>query len=1063
MTDTTLTATYVAGVDAELIASAAPLGAAAERGRLQDEFEAVFPMLWKMDTSASLAALLKLIARARELGATGLSVLHAFAKRLRANRAFDDLYILTSEVNSAAELRFDIEALDLEAAKAASDQVRSETSRNAAAAMRMRLDLRRWEVQALIELGVYETALTLAQPLAAHGPLTRAGEDGLSAVGRIYKQMFADGARAKPPVDQALLETYLLRSFSAYNKVWKSRPPTHETAYYGVNALAVAARAAREGAPIPGVDTQRLSNEVLNAFNSGEDAWSAATMGEAYIALGQHAEAARCYARFVFRKEVDLFQLNSALRQLEEIWGLDGKDPSTGGPVRVLKTAILARMNADTEGDPEKDVSTGDGRKPRTREASEIRIEASEARLIADEAGAIEQQAAADKKADDEKAKAAQLAGDPKGYERVFAANAPFAVGLLRQGLERARSVCRIDCFINGERRGFGTGFAIVGRLLHESWGDQVFIITNSHVISATPNGKSQAFSNCEAVFVNPADDSEIRVEFEGVEWESNQDAHDVTILRPRGPIPMSATPISRIAHNALPPRADSDEGVGRVYVIGFPMGGPLAFSFADNILLDHDARPGMASGPGGEAQPTFVPTPEPVRLHYKAPTLGGSSGSPVFDFNRFELLAVHHRGLPNLPRLPQKSGEYAANQGIWIESIRAAITETLAESDAAEAGNLSSDVARRWRALRRPTGPRPPAGEAPPWAASDNTAAGAPAASTTPGAEEAPPLPAPPPPRPAPAPPPPKSIALGGSDPQPAPAPEPQRTFWRGSIGDVSLGSSSLIAEVMKTGRASQTEVLESSNESVIGIDSRVRLRDTHLSPWRMICAIRSHWGAQLEAGTGFLVGPNLVLTAGHVVFPKRRRAPPSRIEIIFGLDGDEPEPFGKAEGARIVMHERWPTDFDFACDVAGVYLTQPVGKKLGWFGVAARPKEDLRSTWAHVTGYPAADARGQQLSPDRLWQLMHHRSPVVDVRDGRVFYATDTTAGQSGAPIYLHEPAVSPTPVVVGVHAYGERSTPSAIGAANSGPWIDDGLFERIRKWREEAEQIAGLGPMS
>jgi V8-like Glu-specific endopeptidase len=55
-----------------------------------------------------------------------------------------------------------------------------------------------------------------------------------------------------------------------------------------------------------------------------------------------------------------------------------------------------------------------------------------------------------------------------------------------------------------------------------------------------------------------------------------------------------------------------------RVYVIGDPRGGKMSFSMPDNLLLDH-------------ASPL---------LHYRAPTEGGSSGSPVFN-DQWDLLAL--------------------------------------------------------------------------------------------------------------------------------------------------------------------------------------------------------------------------------------------------------------------------------------------------------------------------------------------------------------------------------------------------------------------------------------
>ncbi|HLM68075.1 MAG TPA: serine protease, partial [Longimicrobium sp.] len=90
-----------------------------------------------------------------------------------------------------------------------------------------------------------------------------------------------------------------------------------------------------------------------------------------------------------------------------------------------------------------------------------------------------------------------------------------------------------------------------------------------------------------------------------------------------------------------------------RVYVIGHPYGQVLSFSIHDSQLLDHRA---------------------PL-LHSRAPTDPGSSGSPIFDRD-WDLVGLHHAGDHRVSRL-HGTGTYAANEGIWIQSIRGAIGGT--------------------------------------------------------------------------------------------------------------------------------------------------------------------------------------------------------------------------------------------------------------------------------------------------------------------------------------------------------------------------------------------------
>jgi V8-like Glu-specific endopeptidase len=110
------------------------------------------------------------------------------------------------------------------------------------------------------------------------------------------------------------------------------------------------------------------------------------------------------------------------------------------------------------------------------------------------------------------------------------------------------------------------------------------------------------------------------------------------------------------------------DEAYRRVYVIGHPGGRSLTFSLADNLVL-------------GFQDP---------RLHYRAPTEGGSSGSPVFTED-WDVLALHHAGGEAMPRL-SGAGTYPANEGIWIDAIRRA----LARGRAAGKGGPGRGAARR-------------------------------------------------------------------------------------------------------------------------------------------------------------------------------------------------------------------------------------------------------------------------------------------------------------------------------------------------------------------------------
>jgi V8-like Glu-specific endopeptidase len=228
--------------------------------------------------------------------------------------------------------------------------------------------------------------------------------------------------------------------------------------------------------------------------------------------------------------------------------------------------------------------------------------------------------------------------------ERVFGAERFQSLRWFREALERCRAVVRIE---DEFEEGIGTGFLVDGHALHPAL-PLVVLMTNAHVVPDTlaPQEAFVTFRGLETT----AGVGE-RHEVQAVLWFSPREDLDATILSLKS-VPAGVTPCPTARQ--LPPLDTVPPP--RAYIVGHPAGRiqPM-FSIQDNLMLDYDT----------------------ARVHYRAPTEPGSSGSPVFD-RYWKLIALHHAGSEQMPMLHGGS-TYQANEGIWVGRIREALSAELA------------------------------------------------------------------------------------------------------------------------------------------------------------------------------------------------------------------------------------------------------------------------------------------------------------------------------------------------------------------------------------------------
>jgi V8-like Glu-specific endopeptidase len=230
---------------------------------------------------------------------------------------------------------------------------------------------------------------------------------------------------------------------------------------------------------------------------------------------------------------------------------------------------------------------------------------------------------------------------------------------------------------------------------------------------------------------------------------------------------------------------------------------------------------------------------------------------------------------------------------------------------------------------------------------------------------------------------------------------------------------------------------------ESIIGSDDRVRVTNNTLYPWRCVCSllITANTGAQY-IGTGWLVAPRLVLTAGHCVYMADEGGWASRIEVMPGRSADV-KPFGTALSSDLRSVSGWTRDTNSDCDYGAILLPadKRFGEQLGWFGYAVRADDYLRQITLNLAGFPGDGGKAPNQVQGTMW---FNSRGVKDVMPKQISYEIDTYGGQSGAPVW--EMAANGSRYGVGIHTWG-------TSVANGATRITREVFDNIVLWAGQA----------
>ena len=484
-----------------------------------------------------------------------------------------------------------------------------------AAAVALRLaghdepQIRRQHAQALIDQGKLVPAIDLLEALVARtaaAPGENAEARGL--LGRAFKQLYVDAANAPAASPGAGALRAARRHLARAVEEYRGGYVADPAAHlwHGINTVALVCRARRDGVPLTAApDPAALARQILAAIGGPRK------MVEVWN-LATAAEA--CIA---------LERPKDALLWIGEYVQRPGAD--------AFEIASTLRQLIEVW---QLDVSTPPGShllpllqsSLLDRKGGRVDLAPGELAKTIDRSRQLED---------------AVEAATGRELQKVLGRDGVVTLKWYQTGLDRCRTVAQVQTR-SGD--GVGTAFLVRGGDFSSACAGHTLLLTNAHVVS-----DDEAVQREHRAL--PPADAEVTFEALGTArdqrfgvrllWTSPPGRLDASLLAlDPPPAEVDCFPIARNL-----PLADGQQ---KVYVIGHPGGRTLALSLHDNLLLAHDRE---------------------RLIHYRTPTEGGSSGSPVFN-QQWDLIGLHHAGGTALDRLDGQPGQYAANEGIWIQRI---------------------------------------------------------------------------------------------------------------------------------------------------------------------------------------------------------------------------------------------------------------------------------------------------------------------------------------------------------------------------------------------------------
>lgn len=209
---------------------------------------------------------------------------------------------------------------------------------------------------------------------------------------------------------------------------------------------------------------------------------------------------------------------------------------------------------------------------------------------------------------------------------------------------------------------------------------------------------------------------------------------------------------------------------------------------------------------------------------------------------------------------------------------------------------------------------------------------------------------------------------------------------------------------------------------------DGREAVKDPTIAPWNGNCRlIITLPTGEKRAGSGWLMGPRLVVTAGHCVHGGLGGQFFTSVEVIPAANGRK-RPFGSQVSSDFRAPAAWQAGGIETHDYGAIILKEPFQADLTYRTPVIKSEAELLSVPSEVAAYPAA----------KFGKQWRDEETLRDCDAAFLHYDLDTTEGQSGG-------AAVRQGEVVGIHFDGR--------CPNKAIRISQSVLDDLNLWLEES----------